>query len=194
MKKILPILIMLLTSTVASAQLFKGRDATLDKPEYQAGAVPVVNGKVVFEKQITAKGNAQEVAQKAQQWIKSRFSRPQIIKFKQYDSETPGTITVKSEEYITFTNKKFVLDRTRITYYLDIAVRDGGCTAKMHRITYWYDEEYKGGEHFTAESYITDTEAMNKKKSKLLKKPGKFRVKTIDLKNDLFAELEKALN
>ena len=64
----------------------------------------------------------------------------------------------------------------------------------MHRITYWYDEEYKGGEHFTAESYITDTEAMNKKKSKLLKKPGKFRVKTIDLKNDLFAELEKALN
>ena len=194
MKKILPILIMLLTSTVASAQLFKGRDATLDKPEYQAGAVPEVNGKVVFEKELAAKGDAQAIAQKAQQWINSRFSRPQIIKFKQYDSETPGTITVKSEEYITFTNKKFVLDRTRITYYLDIAVRDGGCTAKMHRITYWYDEEYKGGEHFTAESYITDTEAMNKKKSKLLKKPGKFRVKTIDLKNELAAELKDALN
>lgn len=193
MKKILPILILLLTSTIAPAQLFKGRNATLDKPEYQAGAVPVVNGKVVFEKQITAKGNAQEVAQKAQQWIKSRFSRPQIIKFKQYDNETPGTLTVKSEEYITFKSKAFVLDRTRITYYLDITVSDGGCTAKMHRITYWYDEEYKDGEHFTAESYITDNEAMNKK-GKLLKKPGKFRVKTIDLKNDLFAELEKAIN
>ena len=64
---------------------------------------------------------------------------------------------------------------------------------KMYRITYWYDEEYKGGEHFTAEEYITDAEAFNKK-SKLLKKPGKFRVKTIDLKNSLATELKEALN
>ena len=35
---------------------------------------------------------------------------------------------------------------------------------------------------------------MNIKKTKLLKKPGKFRVKTIDLKNNLLAELKKALN
>lgn len=194
MKKILPLLIMLLTSTIASAQLFKGRNATFDKPEYQIGAVPVKSGKVVFEENIAAKGNAQDILGKAQQWINKRFAQPEIIKYKQYDSEKPGTITVKSEEYITFTNKKFVLDRTRITYYLDITAQDGSCTMKMHRITYWYDEEYKGGEHFTAEEYITDDEAFNKKKTKMLKKPGKFRVKTIDLKNDLAKQLKDALN
>ena len=65
---------------------------------------------------------------------------------------------------------------------------------KMYRITYWYDEEFKGGEHFTAEMYITDNEAFNSDKTKMLKKPGKFRVKTIDLKNELAAELKDALN
>lgn len=194
MKKIIPLLILLLTSSIASAQLFKGRNATLDKAEYQIGAVPEKNGKVVFEECITAKGNAQEIMEKAQQWVSKRFAKPEIIKYKIYDSETPGTLTVKSEEYITFTNKRFVLDRTRITYFLDIKAQDGGCTMKMYRITYWYDEEYKGGEHFTAEEYITDAEAFNKNKTKLLKKPGKFRVKTIDLKNSLVAELKEALN
>ena len=54
MKKIIPLLILLFTSSIASAQLFKGRNTTLDKPEYQIGAVTEVNGKVVFEENITA--------------------------------------------------------------------------------------------------------------------------------------------
>lgn len=194
MKKILPLLILLLTVSSASAQLFKGRDTTWDRPEYQVGAVPVVNGKVVFEESFAAKGNSKEITEKAQQWIKKRFSNPEIIKHNIYDQKKPGTLIVKSEEYITFKKKTFVLDRTRITYFLDIEPKDNACTMRMYRITYWYDEEYKGGEHFTAESYITDDEAFNKKKTKLLKKPGKFRVKTIDLKNKLVEELKNALN
>ncbi len=194
MKRILPLLILLLTVSSASAQLFKGRDAKLDKPEYQVGAVPVVNGKVVFEESFAAKGDSKEITQKAQQWIKKRFSNPNIIKHNIYDSEKPGTLTLKSEEYMIFKKKTFVLDRTRITYFLDIEAKDNACTMRMYRITYWYDEEYKGGEHFTAESYITDDEAFNKNKSKLLKKPGKFRIKTIDLKNELVADLKNALN
>ena len=194
MKKIFSLLVLLLTVSVASAQLFKGRDKTLDKPEYQAGAVTTVNGKVVFEESFAAKGDSKEIMEKAQQWIKKRFSNPEIIKHNIYDNEKPGTIIVKSEEYITFKKKTFVLDRTRITYFLDITAQDNSCTMKMYRITYWYDEEYKGGEHFTAEQYITDDEAFNSKKTKLLKKPGKFRVKTIDLKNSLATELKEALN
>ena len=194
MKKILPLLILLITATSASAQLFKGRDKTLDKPEYQIGAVPVVNGKVIFEESFAATGDSKEITRKAQQWIKKRFSGPEIIKHNIYDKEKPGTLIVKSEEYITFKKKTFVLDRTRITYFLDIEPKDNACTMRMYRITYWYDEEYKGGEHFTAEQYITDDEAFNPKKTKLLKKPGKFRIKTIDLKNNLVNELKKALN
>ena len=194
MKKIIPLLILLLTASSASAQLFKGRDKALDRPEYQIGAVPEVNGKVVFEESFDAKGNSQEILNKAQQWIKKRFAGSDVIKYNIYDNEKPGTIIVKSEEYITFKKKAFVLHRTRITYFLDIEAKDNACTMRMYRITYWYEEEYQGGEHFTAESYITDNEAFNKKKSKLLKKPGIFRVKTIDLKNTLAAELKNALN
>ncbi|MBE6303285.1 MAG: DUF4468 domain-containing protein [Bacteroidales bacterium] len=194
MKKIISLLIFILTVSAASAQLFKGRNAALDKPEYQAGAVPTVNGKVVFEENFTAKGDSKEILEKAQQWIKKRYSNPEIIKYNIYDEEKPGTIIVKSEEYITFKKKFFVLDRTRITYFLDIEPKENACTMRMYRITYWYDEEYKGGEHFTAEQYITDDEAFNSKKTKLLKKPGKFRVKTIDLKNNLLDDLKNALN
>lgn len=194
MKKMITLLILIFTVSAASAQLFKGRDKTLDKPEYQVGAVPTVNGKVVFEESFAAKGDSKEILEKAQQWIKKRFSTPEVIKYKIYDEEKPGTIIVKSEEYITFKKKFFVLHRTRITYFLDIEAKDNACTMRMYRITYWYDEEHEGGERFTAEQYITDDEAFNGKKTKLLKVPGRFRVKTIDLKNNLLTELKSALN
>ena len=193
MKKLFPLLLLLLfTATAVSAQ--KSKDKKKDNTEYSIGKVPVVNGKVVFEENIKATGSSAAILAKAQQWIDKRFSDTDIIKFKVYDSETPGTLTVKSEEYITFSKKMLELDRTRITYFLDITAKDSGCTMKMYRITYWYDEERDGGQHFTAEEYITDGEAFNKKKTKMLKIPGKFRRKTIDLKNNLKKELEQALN
>ena len=126
MKKILPLLILLLTVSSASAQLFKGRDKTLDKAEYQVGAVPEVNGKVVFEESFAAKGDSKEIAAKAQEWVKKRFAGSNVIKHNIYENEKPGTLTLKSEEYITFKKKTFVLDRTRITYFLDIS--DMSCT------------------------------------------------------------------
>ena len=193
MKKLFPLILLLLfTATAVSAQ--KSKDKKKDNTEYNIGKVPVVNGKVVFEENIKATGSSAAILAKAHQWIDKRFSDTDIIKFKIYDSETPGTLTVKSEEYITFSKKLLELDRTRITYFLDITAKDNGCTMKMYRITYWYDEERDGGQHFTAEEYITDDEAFNKKKTKMLKIPGKFRKKTIDLKNNLKKELEQALN
>ena len=39
---------------------------------------------------------------------------------------------------------------------------------------------------FTAEDWITDSEAFNRKGTKFLKSTGKFRIKTIDLKDALF--------
>lgn len=194
MKKFIPLLMLLLVTAAAPAQPLEGNSKKSDKTEYCIGKVPVVNGKVIFEEKLQAKGSSAEILAKAQQWIEKRFSNEGVIKFKKYDSETPGTLTVKSEEYITFSKKFFVLDRTRITYFLDITAQDNGCTMKMYRITYWYDEEYKGGQHFTAEEYITDDQAFNKKKTKMLKIPGKFRKGTIDLKNNIKQELEQAIN
>ena len=85
-----------------------------------------------------------------------------------------------AEEYIVFKNKFFVLDRTRINYWMEIICNEGQATVKLTRINYWYEEERDGGLKFSAEEMITDEEAFNKKGTQLLKDQGKFRCKTID--------------
>ena len=79
-------------------------------------------------------------------------------------------------------------------YYLTLTAADGGCNFNRSRITYWYDDEDdKGGIKMIAEDWITDDNAFNKKGG-LKKFEGKFRCKTIDLKEQLIEELTKALN
>ena len=64
----------------------------------------------------------------------------------------------------------------------------------MSRITYWYDDEDdKGGLRMKAEEWITDENAINKK-GKLKAFEGKFRRKTIELKESLTKELEHLLS
>ena len=64
----------------------------------------------------------------------------------------------------------------------------------MTRIHYWYEEDIDGGYKYKAEKWITDKEALNKSKTNLAKVSGKFRQKTIDLKDRIFNEIQSALN
>ena len=87
-----------------------------------------------------------------------------------------------------------VLERARIYYFLTLTANDGSCTFNMSRITYWYDDEdEKGGIKMIAEDWITDENAINKK-GKLKTFEGKFRNKTIELKNILVNDLTQRLN
>jgi hypothetical protein len=69
----------------------------------------------------------------------------------------------------------------------------------MRRIRYIYDltETPSTEAHpdvcFSAEKWITDEEALNKKQTKLLKIPGKFRRFTIDRKDEIFNGAAKAV-
>jgi hypothetical protein len=64
----------------------------------------------------------------------------------------------------------------------------------MSRISYWWDEEASdGGLKITAEECITDSNAI-KKNGKLKRFNGKFRTKTIDLKDTLIEDLKNRLN
>ena len=56
----------------------------------------------------------------------------------------------------------------------------------IFRINYWYEEQRNGGSRFKAEEWITDENALNKKRTKLAKISGKFRVKTVDRVQDIF--------
>ena len=191
MKKLLFILVLALLSTTGTQaqQIKKGQKAEA------ATSVPVVNGKVTFETDIQAKGlTAAQIEEKANEWVAKRFVKPTVIAAKRYDSEKPNTIIIKSEEYITFKSTAFVLSRARMYYFLTLTARDGNCNFHLSRINYWYDDEdEKGGIKMIAEEWITDDNAFGKN-GKLKKFEGKFRNKTIELKEQLVDELTKALN
>ena len=110
-----------------------------------------------------------------------------------YTNEEEGDIAASAEEYIVFSSSALSLDRTRIYYQYLINVADGVCRMTMTRIRYWYDENRDGGEKYTAEEWITDDMALNKKKTKLAPICGKFRRETIDLKDQLFQSATDAL-
>ena len=198
MKKILFILVLaLLSATGTQAQLIKKsqKAETATSKAIEVGNVPVVNGKVTFEADIQAKGlTASQIEEKASEWIAKRYVKPTVIAAKRYDSEKPNTIILKSEEYITFKSSFFVLSRARMYYFLTLTAQDGNCNFHLSRINYWYDDEdEKGGIKMIAEDWITDDNAFSKN-GKLKKFEGKFRTKTIELKEQLIKELTQALN
>ena len=193
MKKILILIALVLMTTSADAQLFNKKQTKVE-PEYATGMVPVVNGKVTFEEIIPANGlTAAEVAERVNGWIEKRYKEPAVLSVNRYEGETPEEIVIKGEEYIVFKNTFLVLSRARIYYYLTIVPADGECRFKFSRITYWYDDEDEnGGIKMKAENWITDDNAF-KGNGKLKKFEGKFRRKTIDLKNLLIEEIKEAL-
>lgn len=186
-------IIMLFVSSVASAQLFKPRDKKPAKIEYQAGTVPVENNRVVFREKIEVPGlSAQEIMERTKAWYAKRFVEPTIISSKVIEKGSSNIFESKNEEYIVFNKKFFVLNRARIYYYITVTSFDGICDIAMSRISYWHDDESPdGGTRYQAEELITDEKALDD--GRLRKTPGRFRTKTIDLKNTLFNELRQSL-
>lgn len=191
MKKILLFTLFVFTIISVNAQT---TDKEINKNSEEV--IPVVNGKVTFEEIIPAEGyTANEIKDIIDKWIKERFVKPTVISAKQFTANNPKATILKGEEYLVFKKAALVLERTRIYYYLTLTANEGSCTFNMSRITYWYDDEDdKGGIKMIAEEWITDENAINKK-GKLKKFEGKFRNKTLELKeilvNDLTARLKR---
>ena len=189
MKKIALLALILFTAFPIQAQ-------TTDKAIHDnaTNVIPVVNGKVTIEETIQAEGyTANEIKDIIDKWIKERFVKPTVISAKQFTANNPKATILKGEEYLVFKKAALVLERARIYYYLTLTANDGSCTFNMSRITYWYDDEDdKGGIKMIAEDWITDENAINKK-GKLKKFEGKFRNKTLELKEILVNDLTERL-
>lgn len=164
-------------------------------PKYLAGAVTLTDGKVTFSKELKVPGSSkQNLFKEMKEWAEGRFKPDGKFQSRvTYTNEADGDIVASGEEYMVFSSSALALDRTRIYYQFAIRVKDGSCDLTMSRIRYWYDESRDGGEKYTAEEWITDDMALNKKKTKLAPICGKFRRETIDLKDDLFASAASAL-
>lgn len=160
-------------------------------PKYLEGAVPVVNGKVVFEKEIKLATNSKAPTfETALAWANDRFGREgcRVV----YQNAEKGEIAAIGSEYIIFTNSALTLDRSMMSYQVLIYCSEQTCKLQMTNIKYEYVVPYqRKPEIYLAEEWITDKNALHK--NKLNKVTGKFRSKTIDFAEDLFADAEKAL-
>lgn len=163
---------------------------------YLSGAVPVVDGRVVFSETINTPGLSQDQIYTAvSKWAEKRFitdkeQNGKII----YTNREKGEIACWGEEYIVFAKKSLSLDRARIIYRLTAECSAGKCEVKVSSIRYLYNvPSKKEPERYLAEEQITDEYALNKAKDKLIYNTGKFRSATIDLTANLFADIQTAL-
>lgn len=163
--------------------------------KYLEGAVPVKNDKVEFSTELQVPAmTKQQIYDTMLDWANNKFQPKDKFNARVlYTNPQDGSIAVGGEEYMVFSSSALSLDRTRIYYLLSIVCDNGKCQIDMNRIRYWYNEARDGGEKYTAEEWITDEMALNKAKTKLAPVCGKFRKKTIDLKDELFAEMRSAL-
>lgn len=163
--------------------------------KYLEGAVPLIDGKVKFTTEMNVETMPKEqIHETLLEWAKNRFKPNDKFNARiLYTNADEGSIAIAGEEYIVFSSTALALDRTRIYYNLVIHSETGKCNIEMSRIRYWYEEDRNGGERINAEERITDELALNKAKTKLYPIFGKFRRKTIDLKDELFKEIQSTL-
>ncbi|MBR4366004.1 MAG: DUF4468 domain-containing protein [Bacteroidaceae bacterium] len=174
---------------------------------YMQGAVKEVDGKVVFTETIELPGKSKdEIYNHLLQWVSLRFMpnsengvwyERSYYKNRDYASivsndKNAGKMTIKADEEWVFSNKTLAKDFTRAFYNLDFSVSDGKVEMNMYNI--FFDYEASNNERMIAEEWITDAEAITKDGAGLHRRFGKFRVKTIDVKDELIAEIKAAVN
>ena len=163
--------------------------------KYLEGAITLKDGKVCFSTEMNVPAMTKEqVYETLLNWANKRFQPTEKMNARVlFQDPNEGSIAVGGEEYMVFNSSALSLDRTRIYYQLRLFCEAGKCSIDMTRIRYWYDEARNGGERYEAEEWITDKWALNKTKTKLTPITGKFRRKTIDLKDELFKDIQSTL-
>ena len=163
-------------------------------PRYDAGKVPVENGKVVFTKNIQVTGASQDdIFNRILQWANERFIAKDDLQSRVlFSDKAEGQIACLGQQYLVFTDKALALDRATVNYQLIITCQPGQWNLKISTIRYLYNIGDKQ-DIIPAEEQITDEYCFNKKKDKLIKATGKFRTHTIDMVNEIFDSASETL-
>lgn len=157
----------------------------------KAGAVPTVGGKVVFTDSVSIVDGytAEQVNTLARAWVESFLNgrdaaRNRIVK------EENGRIDVMAQQEIVFANNAFSYDKALMNYVVTLNSAPDKCIISISRISYNYNDGTTT-EVIIAEDYITDENAVNKKGTRLIPMTGKFRRKTIDTADEIFASFQE---
>lgn len=200
MKKILFAILMCLPMTMTAQntwEIQKNENGVAANPDakYLTGAVPVADGKVVFETTIEAPGkSAEQIYQTLRKCLndmtkeENQFEQSRIV----LTDSVSHQIVASYQEWLVFKSTALVLDRTRLFYHIIADCKDGKADIKMTKIYYLYEEE-RDPQTLKAEEWITDEYGLKKNKRKLSRVTGKFRRKTIDRTDYLFDKFAKLL-
>ena len=159
-------------------------------------AVPLVDGKVVFQTVIKAPGkSADQIYDILLKQLEKMVQEPNqiensVVALQDRDKHELAAVF---HEWLVFKNSARALDRTQFNFQLHVLCSDGQADVSMARMSYDYDLDRKPT-HYTAEEWITDKYAVNKKHTKLYPISAKFRRKTSDRKDFIFKKFESLLN
>ena len=165
------------------------------KPYLAIDAVPVVNGNVQWELNVSAPGKSASQLYNAMFTFMTQLTQGenQLERSKvAIVNEQEHSIVATMQEWLTFTSNFISLDRTKFNYVLIANCKDNHVQVLLNRISYDYPTQGKE-EYYKAEEWITDKLAVNKKRTRLYPISGKFRRKTIDRKNEIFNQITAAI-
>lgn len=161
-----------------------------DDTRYLVGAVPEVDGKVVFSKEFQIPGMSRtQIYNTVMKWMDERLKENKNIDSRiVFSDEDKGTIAGVGEEWIVFSSSALSLDRTLINYQITVTCKPGNCLVELEKIRF----TYRDTEKYKAEEWITDKYALNKTKTKLVRGLAKWRRKTVDFADDIFMDVAVA--
>lgn len=163
-----------------------------DDSKYLAGAVPEVDGKVVFTKEFSIPGMSQdEIYERLLNWMDARLEKNENTSRVVFSDKEKGQIVGVGDEWIVFSSTALSLDRTQILYQLTITCQPEKSVLEVEKIRFNYRE---GKEKYNAEEWIVDKYALNKTKTKLVRGLAKWRRKTVDFVDDLCLGAAEALS
>lgn len=170
----------------------KDKDDEKDDSEYLVGAVPEIDGKVVFTKEFSIPGMSQnEIFDRVINWMNDRLKKNENNSRVVFSDKEKGQIVGTGDEWIVFSSSALSLDRTKILYQLTVTCQPEKCTLEVEKIRFNYRE---GKEKYTAEEWIVDKYALNKAQDKLVRGLAKWRRKTVDFVDDLAEGVTGALS
>lgn len=100
------------------------KDNDDDDSRYLVGAVPLIEGKVIFSKEFNIPGMSQEeIFNRMMKWMKERLHENKNPESRVvYSDEEKGSIAGIGEEWIVFKSTALSLDRTLINYQVTVGV------------------------------------------------------------------------
>ena len=107
---------------------------TTEDTRYLAGAVPEVDGRVVFETTIQAPGkSAKQIFTLLRDDMQKMTKEPNQIEQSRIniEDEEKGEVVGTYQEWLVFKNKPLVLDRTRFFYTIQVECKAGEAKVKL---------------------------------------------------------------